>query len=154
MIALTLLVAGISRLSIQRWEVGAALSLVTLIMLWPQIFNELGHIIDYFFTSTWATDSLIILSNFLLLPLLFYAYIRLVHHSEAWPALGVALLFSAPIMLFHASDFADRLLISGEFTGEAEFSRELSSLDIRLAPTLSVDEFISKTVAELQPTGD
>ncbi|MGB0847347.1 MAG: FHA domain-containing protein [Thiolinea sp.] len=152
MIGLTLLVAGISRLSIQRWEVGAALSLVALIMLGPHVLGELGHMVNYFFTATWPMGWLVLLSNFLLLPVLFYAYMRLVHHSEIRPAIGVALLFSAPVMLFQLSDFADRAVISGEFTGEAEFSRELSSFDIRLAPTLSVDDFIARTEGELKET--
>ena len=76
MIALTLLVAGISRLSIQRWELGAALSLVALIMLGPHILAEIGHAVNYLFTATWPMRVLVLCSNFLLLPLLFYLYIR------------------------------------------------------------------------------
>lgn len=152
MVALTLLVAGISRLSIQRWEVGAALSLVALVMLGPHILGEIGHSVNYLFTATWPMKVLVWFSNFLLLPLLFYLYIRLVHHSAALSALGIALLFSAPVILFQASDLADDVLLAGEFSGDAEFSRELSSFDVRLAQTLSVDEFISEA-AELQVNG-
>lgn len=152
MIALTLLVAGISRLSIQRWEVGAALSLVALVMLGPHILGEIGHAMNYLVTATWPMQLLVLFSNFLLLPLLFYLYIRLVHRSDALPALGIALLFSAPVMLFQASDLADQVVLANEFSGDAEFSRELSSFDTRLSPTLSVDDFIVEA-AELKVAG-
>ncbi|MEZ5479999.1 MAG: FHA domain-containing protein [Thiolinea sp.] len=154
MIAMTLVVAGVSRLSIQRWEVGAALSLVTLFMLGPHLLGELGHWLNYFFTASWPLDTLIVFSNFLWLPLLLYVYIRLVHHSEVMPALGVALLFSAPLLVYQASDFADRMAVANEFTGEANFSRELSSLDVRLAPTVSIDEFMNTAAATLAETDD
>ena len=74
------------------------------------------------------------------------------HHSDALPAIGVALLFSAPVMLFQASDIADEVVLANEFSGDAEFSRELSSFDTRLSPTLSVDEFIAEA-AELKVAG-
>ncbi len=151
MLALTLLVAGISRLSIQRWEVGAALSLVALIMLGPHVLGEIGHAANYLFTAVWPMQLLLLASNFLLLPLLLYLYIRLVHQSAGLAALGSALLFSAPVMLFQVSDMADQVLLTSEFSGDAVFSRELSSFDARLLPTLSLDEFIAEAT-ELPPT--
>lgn len=148
MIALTLLVAGISRLSIQRWEVGAALSLVALFMLTPHLIGELGHKLNYFFTSVWPLKTMVVISNFLLLPVLLTIYLRLVHHSPTLAAISVALLLSAPLLLYQASDLADQMAIADEFTGEANFSRELSALDVRLAPTLAIDAFIEETQLE------
>lgn len=144
MIALTLLVAGISRLSIQRWEVGAAASLAALFMLVPHLLGELGHALNYLFTADWPLEWLLLLSNFLLLPFLLYAYIRLIHHAEPWPAVGISLLFSAPLLVYQATDIADQWAVANEFTGQAKFNRTLSSWDIRLQPTVSVDEFMAQ----------
>lgn len=151
MIVLTLVVSGISRLSIRRWEITSALSFAALLMLGPQFFAELGHKLNYFFTANWPLDWVSLLGDFLWLPFLLYLYVRLVHHSSALNALGMALLFSAPMVLYQLSDYADQMAIADEYTGEAVFSRELSSLDIRMAPTLSIDEFIGQITQELAP---
>lgn len=149
MIALTLLIAGISRMSNQRWEVIPALSLAALFMLIPHLLGELGHALNYFFTANWPLESLLLLSNFLLIPLLLYAYIRLVHHAERWPALGLALLFSAPLLVYQAIDLTDQWTVGHEFTGQADFNRSLSAWDIRLKPTLTIDDYFTQTEAQL-----
>ena len=152
MIVLTLIVAGISRVSIRRWEIGSALSFAALLMLGPQILGEIGHKLNYLLTATWPLDWVSLVGDFLWMPFLLYLYVRLVHHSNALPALGVALLFSAPMLLYQASDYADQMAIADEFTGEAQFSRELSSLNMHLAPTLSVGDFIAEVQTELKPS--
>lgn len=154
MMVLTLVVAGISRLSIRRWEIGSALSFSALLMLGPQVLGEIGHKLNYLFTATWPMDWVSLAGDFLWMPVLLYLYVRLVHHAQAFQAIGIAFLFSMPMILYQASDYADQLAIADEFTGEAQFSRELSSLNIRLAPTLSIDEFISEVKTELATTGD
>lgn len=154
MIVITLLVAGISRLSIRRWEIGSALSFSALLMLGPQVLGEIGHKLNYLFTATWPMEWVGMAGDFFWMPALLYLYVRLVHHAQAFQAVGIALLFSAPMMLYQAADYADQMAIADEFTGEAQFSRELSSLNIRLAPTLSIDEFISQIQTELVITED
>ncbi len=149
MIVLTLVVSGISRLSIRRWEIGSALSFAALLMLGPQLLGELGHKLNYLFTATWPMEWVSLVGDFLWMPFLLYLYVRLVHHSNARNAIGLALLFSAPMTLYQVSDYADQMAIAAEYTGEAEFSRELSSLNIHLAPTLSIDEFITQLNDEL-----
>ncbi len=149
MIALALLIAGISRLASQRWEFSPALGLAALCMLTPQLLGELGRILNYFFTANWPLNGLLLLSNFLLIPLLVYDYIRLVHHTERWPAVGVALLFSAPLLVYQAMDLTDQWTIEHEFTGQADFNRNLSAWDLRLKPTLSIDEYFIETEKQL-----
>ncbi|TXH76496.1 MAG: FHA domain-containing protein [Thiothrix sp.] len=149
MIALTLVIAGISRLSTQRWDIIPPLSLAALFMLIPHLLGELGHALNYLFTANWPLETLLLLSNFLLMPLLLYAYIRLVHQSERWPALGIALLFSAPLLVYQAIDLTDQWTVKHEFTGEADFNRNLSAWDLRLKPTLTIDDYFNKTEQEL-----
>lgn len=149
MIALALIIAGISRLANQRWEIFPALGLASLCMLVPHLLGELGHGLNYFFTANWPLNYLLLLSNFLLIPLLFYVYIRLVHHAERWSALGVALLFSAPLLVYQAMDLTDQWAVENEFTGQANFNRNLSAWDLRLKPTLTIDEYFLQTEQQL-----
>ncbi|WP_298611542.1 FHA domain-containing protein [uncultured Thiothrix sp.] len=149
MIALALLIAGISRLANQRWEFFPALGLAALCMLVPHLLGELGHALSYLFTANWPLDGLLLLSNFLIIPLLFYSYIRIVHYTERWTAWGIALLFSAPLLVYQAMDLTDEWTVGHEFTGQAEFNRSLSAWDMRLKPTLSVDEYFAETEKEL-----
>ncbi len=122
-------------------------------MLGPQLLGELGHKLNYLFTATWPMKWVSLVGDFLWMPVLLYLYVRLVHHSAARHAVGLALLLSAPMTLYQLSDYADQMTIAAEYTGEAEFSRELSSLDVRLAPTLSIDDFISQVSTELAESG-
>lgn len=150
LMALTLLIVGVSRLVIQRWEVGAAVSLAALLMLMPHIAGELGHFLNYLMTADWPLDNFSLLSNFIAWPAALYMYIRMVHHAPRWPALGIAALFSAPFLGFQLSDWADRQLIANAYTTEASFNRTLSSTDIRLKPTVSIDEYMNTMRADLQ----
>ncbi|PIE00316.1 MAG: hypothetical protein CSA79_04345 [Thiothrix nivea] len=149
MMVLTLVVAGISRVSIRRWEIGSALSFAALLMLGPQLVGEIGHKLNYLLTATWPMAWVSVIGDFFWMPVLLYLYARLVHHARFLQAAGIALLFSAPMILYQAADYADRLAIADEFTGEARFSRELSSLDLRLAPTLAIDDYITQIRTEL-----
>lgn len=149
LIALALLIAGISRLANQRWEFFPALGLAALCMLVPHLLGELGHALNYLVTANWPLESLLLLSNFLLIPLLFYTYIRTVHHAEPWSALGIALLFSAPLLVYQAIDLTDQWTVKHEFTGQADFNRNLSAWDLRLKPTLSIDEYFAETEKQL-----
>ncbi|HPQ95758.1 MAG: FHA domain-containing protein [Thiothrix sp.] len=151
LVALTLVIAGISRLSTQRWEVGPALSLASLFMIGPHVLGEIGHFLNYLLTADWPLEGLMLVNNFLLLPVVLYGYIRLVHHAESWSALGVALLFSTPMLVYQMSDLMDQIALDTEFTGEADFNRTLSSLDIRLQPSISIDDFVAMATQELGP---
>lgn len=149
MLALALLIAGISRLANQRWEFFPALGLAALCMLVPHLLGELGHELNYFFTANWPLNSLLLLSNFFLIPWLFYTYIRMVHHAERLSAFGIALLFSAPLLVYQAIDLTDQWTVRNEFTGQADFNRNLSAWDWRLKPTLSIDEYFAETEKQL-----
>ncbi|HPE62432.1 MAG: FHA domain-containing protein [Thiothrix sp.] len=151
LVALTLVIAGISRLSTQRWEVGPALSLAALFMIGPHVLGEIGHFLNYLLTADWPLEGLMLVNNFLLLPVVLYGYIRLIHHAEPWSALGIALLFSTPMLVYQMSDLMDQIALGTEFTGEAEFNRTLSSLDIRLQPSISIDSFVTMATEELEP---
>lgn len=154
LMALTLLIAGLTRLAIHRWEVGPALSLAALFMLIPQVLGEIGHFFDYFFTSNIPGETLITLNNFLLVPLLLYVYLRRVNHSAPVAALGIALLLSSPLLAYQASDFVDKLTIAGEFSADAEFNRTLCAKDVRLQPTLALDTFLSEANVALADSDD
>lgn len=143
LMALTLVIAGLTRLAIHRWEIGPALSLAALFMLVPQLLAEVGHFFDYFFTSNVPGEMLITLNNFLLVPLLLYVYLRRVNHSAPMAALGIALLLSSPLLAYQASDFVDKLTIAGEFSDDAEFNRTLCAKDVRLQPTIVLDDYLS-----------
>lgn len=149
LMALTLLIAGLTRLAIHRWEVGPALSLAALFMLIPQVLGEIGHFFDYFFTSNIPGETLITLNNFLLVPLLLYVYLRRVNQSAPVAAVGIALLLSSPLLAYQASDFVDKLTIAGEFSADAEFNRTLCAKDLRLEPTIAVADFLNEAHATL-----
>jgi len=70
-------------------------------------------------------------------------YLRRVNHSAPLAALGIALLLSSPLLAYQASDFVDKLTIAGEFSTDADFNRTLCAKDVRLQPTVALDDYLS-----------
>ncbi len=143
-LGITLVISGVSRLSTHRWEILSALGITSLFFLIPLAFDYLGHFLDYFFTSDIPGNILKHIAHFLVLPALLMFYMMRVHLTAWLPALGVALLVSSPISAYHINDAMDQLSAYSEFSAYPPYNQTLSSLDIRAAKTISLDEYFEK----------
>ena len=155
-LGITLVISGVSRLSTHRWEILSALGIASLAFLIPLLLDYAGHFINYLITSDTPGNILKNISNFLILPALLMLYMTRVHLTPWIPALGIALLISSPFIAFHLNGAMDQLTSHTGFSALPPYNQTLSSLDIRTADTISLDDYfqssnelLSKQTAEM-----
>ena len=145
MLALALLIASVSRLSAHRWAFVPALSIASLFLLLPMMFEYIGEFMDYFLTADWPSSIIKHSTEFLLLPALLLLYLTRVHYVRFLSALGIAVLVTMPVTAFFVSDLVDQMSSHSGFTPMPNYNKSLSSLDIRLQKTMEVDEFLKES---------
>lgn len=144
LLALTLLALGVSRLVVNRWEVGPSIAIASLFVLAPHILSEVGHWWSYFLTANWPRDLLVMVNKFLVLPILLYLFIYRVYNFSRKVAVGFALLLSAPLIIFQATDMIDNWTIEANSVDQLDFNRTVRSWDVRVLPTLSQQDYMAK----------
>ncbi len=141
MLGVTLVIAGISRLTTHRWEILPALGIASLFFLIPLMLDYLGHFFNYFFTSDTPGDIFRNIAHFLVLPALLMFYMVRVHLTPLLPALGAAILVSSPISAYHLNDQIDRLSTYSGFSPLPPYNQTLSAFDIRSADNISLADY-------------
>ncbi|MEZ5453719.1 MAG: FHA domain-containing protein [Thiothrix sp.] len=146
----TLLIGGVSRLVTHRWEFVPALSVVSLFTLIPLILQEAGDWLDYFFTSDSPSNWLVIgVGDFLLLPILLYAYLHWVLSQKHRHSLGIALVLSALPLGLRGMNLLDQITADSEFSSEPYYQQTLSSLNMHARPALSLEQYLKQAAEEL-----
>ena len=141
---------AITRLVTHRWQFMPAISLASLFSLLPQVLDEVGHFLDYFFTSdtpsTWLSLGI---GEFLLIPSLLFVFLRWVLHQRVQLSLSIALLLSALPLGLRAVNLIDQWTVDSEFSAEANYSQSLSSLNIHAGAVLPLDRYFDEAIANL-----
>ena len=146
----TLVISGITRLITHRWEFAPSLSVVSLFTLMPLVLQEVGDKLNYFLTSdTPSTWLMVGVGDFLLLPLLVYAYLHWVLSQRPLPALGFALVLSALPLGLRAISLLDQMTADHEFSSEPYYNQTLSSLNIHANPALPLEDYLKKAAEAL-----
>jgi hypothetical protein len=141
LIAFFLVFAGISRLATHRWDLVPAISMASLLLLIPQLAQYTGHFLNYLLTRDFPLDILLNLANFLTLPILLMIYMMRINHSPWLQAIGVSLLVSSPFMAWQSADFVQQIT-RPDFSPSPDYNQTLSSMDIRLSPSINMEDFI------------
>ena len=149
MLALALLIASVSRLSAHRWAFVPALSIASLFLLLPFLFEFVGQFFDYLLTTDWPSSMIKHATEFLLLPALLLLYLTRVHYMRFLSALGIAVLVTMPVTAFFVSDLVDQMSNRSGFTPMPDYNKSLSSMDIRLKKTVEVGEFLEESQSVL-----
>jgi len=141
MLGITVVVSGICRLFIHRWEIIATISIVSLMFLLPQLFEHLGHFFAYVFTYDSLEIWLKYIAKFIVIPSLVAVFIVKVIHARWLPAAGIAILLYSPFLAFHMLSLVRELSIKSGFSPIPFYSKILSPRDYRINPTISLDQF-------------
>jgi hypothetical protein len=148
----TLAISGVTRLITHRWEIASALSVVSLYTLMPLALQTAGEWLNYFLTSdkpsTWLVAGV---GDFLLLPVLLYAYLHWVLSQKRLPALGFALVLSALPLGLRAISLLDQVTGDNEFSSEPYYNQTLSSFNLHATAALPLEEYLKKATEALPP---
>lgn len=140
-LGITVVIAGVSRLSTHRWEIIPAISIASLMFLIPQLFEYLGHYVSYLFTSDSLGSWISNMAKFLIIPLLLAAFMVKTIHTKWLPAVGVAIMVYSPFLAWQLLGLIDELKLKSGFSEVPSYSQTLLPGDTRLNATISLDEF-------------
>ena len=143
MLGITLIIGSISRLSTHRWEIFSALGIASLFFFIPLVLDYLGHFFNYLLTSDLPASIFTHIAHFLVLPALLMLYMIRVHLTPWLPALGAAVLVSSPISAYHLNEQIDHLSSYSGFSPLPPYNQTLSSLDIRTADSISLEDYFN-----------
>ena len=142
-LGITLVIGSISRLSTHRWEIFSALGIASLFFFIPLLLDYLGHFLNYLFTSDLPDSIFANIAHFIILPALLMFYMIRVHLTPWLPALGAAVLVSSPISAYHLNEQIDKLSTHSGFSALPSYNQSLSSLDIRIEKSISLEEYFN-----------
>lgn len=142
-LGITLVIGSISRLSTHRWEIFSALGIASLFFLIPLLLDYIGHFLNYLFTSDLPDSIFTNIAHFIILPALLMFYMIRVHLTPWLPALGAAVLVSSPISAYHLNEQIDKLSTGSGFSALPSYNQSLSSLDIRIAKSISLEDYFN-----------
>lgn len=146
----TLLIGGVTRLVIHRWEFVPAVSVVSLFTLIPLLLQQGGSWLDYFLTSDTPSNWLVVgVGDFLVLPILLFAYLHWVLSQSRLHALGIALVLSALPLGLRAINVLDQVTADSEFSTEPYYNQTLTASNIHARPALALDEYWQKAAEAL-----
>ena len=149
----TLFFATISRLTVHRWHFLSIMSIITLLILFSQFLSNIGHSLNYFFSSNTPLEISAQISYFILPLLLIFFFTKKIYRTNIPMTLGIAFVISFFYSLPYTLELIDSLNIEEEYaansTNTPPYNKTLSSLDIRAQSSLSVDEFIQETQEKL-----
>ena len=140
-LGITVVIAGVSRLSTHRWEIIPAISIASLMFLIPQVFDYLGHFVSYLFTSDALGSWIKYASKFLIIPLLLAVFIVKTIHTKWLPAFGVAIMVYSPFLAWQLLGVIDALNLKSGFSDVPSYSQTLLPGDTRLNASISLEKF-------------
>ena len=142
---------AVNRLTSQRWDYPAALSLVSLLLISALLLDQFIPFADYLFTSPLPGFLISLAWSIVLVPLaLAWFLIRLNHGSTAASLLFIFVILT-PVAYVQIRDIADHFDWLGDFSKQAFYSDALYPWDRRLQKTISIEEFARTSTQTVLP---
>ena len=149
--ALTLALAVLERLLVNRWEIKQLVISVCLVYL---LFHGLGRVADglgYLLSSNWPLLLFDLGWYLLLVPCAITLYLVHISHLRPRRSLVLALLIAAPLAVPSLLRSPDLVALLDDFSNAARYHNSLSALNWHLEPTLSIEAFADQ--AQRLPPG-
>ncbi len=142
--AFVLALAILERLLVNRWEVKQLLTAVSLVYLlyWLGVLG--AELAVYLFSSSWPATLLNFGWYLAVVPCAIALYLVHISHLKTSRSLALAILIASPIALPSLMQSAELQALLDDFSNTAEYQNSLSSLNLRLKPTVSIDAFVEQ----------
>ncbi len=145
--AFVIVLAILERLLVNRWEIRQLVTSVSLVYLLYALALVTADTLVYLFSSNWPATVLYFGWYLVFVPAAIALYLVHISHLKPSRSLALAILIASPIALpsLMQSDELDALL--QDFSNDARYQNNLSSLNLHLKPTVSIDVFIEQAQA-------
>ncbi len=141
-----LLLSLLTRIVTHRWEIISSIAIISLLFLSVNLTSLVLHVAAYTFND----DDILNIGKKIVIILfaggLLWFYLRAIAHIKRITAIAVTALISILLVLGTLSDTIKIYSDSDHFTTTANYNHLLLPWDIRLKPTISIDDFTSQAL--------
>ena len=148
--AFVLMLAILERLLVNRWEIKQLITAVSLVYLLYGLTLVTSDLLVYLFSSSWPETLLYFGWYLLLVPAAITLYLVHISHLKTSRSIALAILIASPIAVPSLMQSSELEALLQDFSNDAGYQNSLSSLNLHLKPTVSIDAFIEQA-QELDP---
>ena len=140
----------LEKLLVNRWEIKQVIVAVCLVYLIGSIVEPGSQVADYYFSSGFPSTFTMLFWFLLVIPAAIAMYLVHISHLTIKRSAFIAVLISAPLAIPVIMQKETLSHYFRDFSAEAHYHRNLSSLNVHRQPSLTVNDFIDRA-AELEP---
>ena len=142
--AFVLALAILERLLVNRWEIRQLVTSISLVYLLYFCLANIVETMDYLFSANWPT----ILFRFgwylAIIPCAIALYLIHISHLKKSRSIILAILIASPIAVPAILQSSELKMLLDDFSSAAHYQNSLSSMDLHLRPTVSIETFIEQ----------
>jgi len=139
-----LVLAILERLLVNRWEIKQLVISVALVYLLYGLLQALSDALVYLFSAGWPATLLHFGWYLLLIPCAIALYLMHISHLRTGKSILLALLIASPIALPSLLQSSELQALLDDFSNVARYQNSLSSINLHLKPTVSIDTFVEQ----------
>lgn len=142
-LSLSLGLMVINRLTSQRWDFAASLSMVSLLLLIATLIDHLKGLINYYLSTPGPGYFIDVAWYLLILPFLLGWFLIRLSHGRPGPVALVMAIILTPYAYIHSKELIRYTGWFDTFSKRAYYSQELSPWDKRSQQSISIEEFVN-----------
>ena len=140
----------LERLLVNRWEIKQLITAVSLVYLLYYGAILLFENLNFLFSASWPTTLFRFGWHLVILPCAIALYLVHISHIRQGRSILLAVLIASPIAVPSILQSTELKALLDDFSSTARYQNGLSSLNLHLAQTHSIDSFIGQA-QELEP---
>ena len=140
----------LERLLVNRWEIKQLITAISLMYLLYYGANLLFEQLDYLFSASWPTTWFRFGWYLTFIPCAIALYMIHISHIRHNRSILLAILIASPIAVPGILQSPELKALLDDFSASARYQNNLSSINLHLAPTHSIESFI-ESAGQLEP---
>lgn len=142
--AFVVALAILERLLVNRWEIKQLVTAISLIYLLYCLVLLLSDSLVYVFSASWPASLLHFGWYLLIVPCAITLYLINISHLRPARSAVLAVLIASPIAVPSLMQSPELQAMLDDFSNKARYQNRLSSVNLHLKPTVSIDRFIEQ----------
>lgn len=136
----------VNRITSHRWDYPSSLSFVSLALIVGFLLDQSTHFADYFFTSPLPGYLAAVGWSLVLLPFALGWFLIRFNHGNTASSVALVIFILTPSAYLHTREALDHYRVPDTFNKKAFYSRSLHPWDKRLEATRPIDDFADRNL--------
>lgn len=142
--AFVLALSILERLLVNRWEIRQLVTSISLVYLLYFFSANIVEMMDYLFSASWPTTLFRFGWYLAIIPCAIALYLIHISHLQKNRSIILAILIASPIAVPSILQSPELKALLDDFSSAAHYQNSLSSMDLHLRQTVSIETFIEQ----------